>query len=109
MCSPQRHEGTTETQRSNRAIHFSASRLQIINSSANCLLHNFRFLITLIRITRPEETSEAIFSPSRHHMYVQMRNTLAHAIVHRDKRSVSLHSSFNCACQKLNAAKDGFN
>src|SRR5438128_1220813 len=82
---------------------------QLWERSANRLLSNFRFFITLIRVARPEETSETILSPSRDHMYVQVRNTLADAVVHRDERSVSLHSRLDCARQKLNAAKDRFN
>ena len=42
-------------------------------------------------------------------MHVQMRNTLAHAIIHRDERPVRLHSRFDCARQNLNVAKDRFN
>src|SRR5256885_15469011 len=69
-------------------------RPQDIDRRANCLLHEMGFLITLVRITRPEKTSQAILPATRYNMHVQVRNTLAHAIIHRDKRAVRLHPGF---------------
>ena len=42
-------------------------------------------------------------------MDVQVGDALAHAIIHRDERAVSLHSHFDRARQKLNVTKDRFN
>ena len=42
-------------------------------------------------------------------MHVQVRDTLAHAIIHPDECAVRLHSRFDCARQKLNVTKDWFN
>ena len=42
-------------------------------------------------------------------MHVQVRNTLAHAIIHRYERSVRLHSHLDRARQKLNVTKNRFN
>ena len=83
--------------------------IHFFNRRSNCLLNSVSFFITLVRITRPEETSEAILSPSRHDMHVQVRHTLAHAIIHRDERSVRLHSHLDRARQKLNVTKNRFN
>ena len=42
-------------------------------------------------------------------MHVQVRHTLAHAIIHRDERAVRLHSHLDRARQKLNVTKHRFN
>ena len=85
------------------------SRLQFCNRRAYRLLHSVGFLITLVRITRPEKTSQAILPATRYNVHVQVRNTLAHAIIHRDKRAVRLHPGFDRARQKLNVPKERFN
>jgi hypothetical protein len=85
------------------------SRLQFCNHSADRLLHSVGFPITLVRITRPEKTSQAILPATRYNVHVQVRHTLAHAIIHRNERAVRLHSRLDRARQKLNVTKDRFN
>jgi hypothetical protein len=49
----------------------------------------------VVLLPRPEESAQPILGTTRHHVYVQMRDTLTHPIVHRHERTlgskVALH------------------
>lgn len=53
--------------------------------------------IILVAVARPEEASQAISAASGHDVNVQMRNGLAHAVVHGNKGSVRVQRGFDSA------------
>ena len=54
-------------------------------SRSECFLHLEEGGFIRVDLSRPEEPSQAIFSPSRHQMNMQMENALADRVVDADK------------------------
>src|SRR3954465_13675145 len=64
-------------------------------------------MVVLVLLTRPEESTQAVFAASGNNVNMQMRNRLAHRVVHRDEGALGIHSSFHCLRQKLRRSHYG--
>jgi hypothetical protein len=51
---------------------------------------------------RPEESLQSVTFAPRDNVHVQVRDTLAHPVIHRDERPLSLHRPLNGASELLN-------
>src|SRR5207247_9932637 len=57
---------------------------------------------------RPEEALQAVFTPPRHNVGMQMRHALADTVIHRDEGAVSRQRRFYRATEELRVLEKRF-
>ncbi len=74
---------------------------QCCYSKTDRLLNPQLLFLALIFIARPEKPLETVLPSTWNNVRMQMRDTLAHSVVHCHKRSFCLQGHFNRPRQKL--------
>lgn len=66
----------------------------------------FRFFGGIVRLARPEETTETIFPAPRHDVHVEMRHALADAVVDGHEGTVGCKRGLDSTSQELGGGKE---
>jgi hypothetical protein len=81
--------------------------LQLGDSDTQGLLHGSDRRLIFVGLARPEEALEAIFAPTWHNMDVQVRDTLADAVVDGDEGTMGLQAMLDRSRQELGVGHQG--
>src|SRR5882724_955348 len=84
----------------------------LLDESSHCAayrrLNCVSLVLAFVRVTRPEEAFQAVFTPPRHDVNVQVRHLLADAVIHRDECAVSRRRRLDRATEELRVLEKRF-
>jgi hypothetical protein len=78
-----------------------------IQRAAYRSLNSVSLVLAFVRVTRPKEAFQSVFAAARHNVGMQMRHTLADAVVHRDEGAVGFQRRLDRTTEKLHIPEEG--